>query len=45
MKKHKDADILTVHIKPTYREQVIEELNALKIPRLQVMEAGRAYEW
>lgn len=45
MKKHKDADILTVHIKPSYREQVVEELNALKIPKLQIMEPGHIYEW
>jgi ribonuclease BN (tRNA processing enzyme) len=45
MKKHKDADILTVHIKPSYREQVVAELNALKIPRLRVMEPGETYEW
>jgi cAMP phosphodiesterase len=45
MKKHKEADILTVHIKPTYREQVVEELKALKIPKLNIMEAGRTYEW
>ncbi len=45
MKKHKDVDILTVHIKPTYREQVVAELNALKIPKLSVMEPGRTYDW
>jgi ribonuclease BN (tRNA processing enzyme) len=45
MKKHKDVDILTVHIKPSYREQVVAELNALKIPKLRVMEPGRTYEW
>jgi ribonuclease BN (tRNA processing enzyme) len=43
--KHKNMDILTVHIKPTYREQVVAELNALKIPRLRVMEPGETYEW
>jgi ribonuclease BN (tRNA processing enzyme) len=45
MKKHKDADILTVHIKPSYREQVVAELNALKIPRLRIMKPGYTYEW
>jgi cAMP phosphodiesterase len=45
MKKHKDADILTVHIKPSYREQVVEELNALKIPGLRIMKPGNTYEW
>jgi ribonuclease BN (tRNA processing enzyme) len=40
-----DPDILVVHIKPTYRAEVVEELGALKIPKLTVMEAGRVYEW
>lgn len=42
---HNGLDILTVHIKPAYREQVIAELNALKIPNLGVMEPGRTYSW
>jgi cAMP phosphodiesterase len=42
---HNGIDILTVHIKPAYREQVISELNALKIPNLGVMEPGRIYSW
>jgi cAMP phosphodiesterase len=45
MKKHKDTDILTVHIKPSYREQVVAELNALKIPKLSIMKPGHTYEW
>jgi cAMP phosphodiesterase len=42
---HNGIDILTVHIKPAYRQQVIEELNALKMPNLGVMEPGRTYTW
>ena len=42
---HNGLDILTVHIKPAYRETVIEELKALKIDRLSVMEPGRSYSW
>ena len=42
---HKDLDILAVHLKPTYRPALVEELAALGIPRLRVMEANRAYEW
>ena len=42
---HKDLDVLAVHLKPTYRPTLVEELGALGIPRLRVMEAGRAYEW
>lgn len=42
---HNGLDILAVHIKPAYRQMVIDELNALKIPGLGVMESGRTYEW
>src|ERR1044072_5632231 len=42
---HNGLDILAVHIKPAYRQMVIDELNALKIPRLGVMESGRVYNW
>lgn len=42
---HNGLDILAVHIKPAYRQMVIDELHALKIPGLNVMESGRTYEW
>lgn len=42
---HNGLDILTVHIKPAYRETVIEELKALNVARLSVMEPGRSYSW
>jgi ribonuclease BN (tRNA processing enzyme) len=42
---HNDLDILAVHIKPAYRKRVVEELNALGIPNLSVMEPGRTYVW
>jgi ribonuclease BN (tRNA processing enzyme) len=45
MKKHRNADILIVHIKPSYREQVVSELKQLKIPQLKVMEPGHDYDW
>jgi ribonuclease BN (tRNA processing enzyme) len=43
--KHNGLDILAVHIKPAYRETIINELNALKIPGLGVMQPGTVYEW
>lgn len=43
--KHKDIEILTVHLKPAYRDTIIKELNSLGIPNLRVMEPGRIYEW
>jgi ribonuclease BN (tRNA processing enzyme) len=42
---HNGLDILTVHLKPAYRARLVEELNALQIPRLRVMEPGHIYEW
>lgn len=42
---HNGLDILTVHIKPAYRAQVIQELQALNRPTLGVMEPGKTYSW
>ena len=42
---HNGLDILAVHIKPAYRRMVIDELNALNIPKLGVMEPGKTYNW
>ena len=42
---HNGLDIMAVHLKPSYREEIIEQLNALNIPKLKAMEPGRVYEW
>jgi ribonuclease BN (tRNA processing enzyme) len=42
---HNGIEILAVHLKPAYRQQLIEEIEALGIDKLSVMEAGRVYEW
>ena len=42
---HNGLDILAVHIKPAYRQMVIDELNALNISKLGVMEPGKIYNW
>jgi ribonuclease BN (tRNA processing enzyme) len=42
---HKDLDILAMHLKPSFRLQLIEELAALRVPRLAAMEPGREYTW
>jgi ribonuclease BN (tRNA processing enzyme) len=42
---HRDLDILAMHLKPSFRRQLIEELEALGVPRLSAMEPGREYEW
>ena len=42
---HNGLDILAVHIKPAYREEIIQQLEALQIPNLGVMEPGKTYQW
>lgn len=42
---HNGMDILAVHLKAAYRETLIKELAALKIPKLRAMEPGHVYEW
>jgi cAMP phosphodiesterase len=42
---HNGMDILAVHLKPTYRDTIIAQLNDLNIPKLAVMEPGRTYSW
>ena len=42
---HKGVEILAVHLKPAYRQVIIDELKGLSIPGLEVMEPGRIYDW
>jgi ribonuclease BN (tRNA processing enzyme) len=42
---HEDIDILAMHLKPSFRVRLLEELEALGIPRLTAMVPGREYEW
>jgi ribonuclease BN (tRNA processing enzyme) len=42
---HKGVDILAVHIKPAYRQVIIDELKNLNIAGLGVMEPGKIYNW
>jgi len=42
---HNGMDIMAVHLKPTYRDEIIAELKALNIPKLSVMEPGKVYSW
>jgi len=42
---HNGMDIMAVQLKPSYRDEIVEQLNALNIPKLSVMEPGRVYEW
>jgi ribonuclease BN (tRNA processing enzyme) len=42
---HNGIEILAVHLKPAYRETLVQELKDLGIPKLRVMEPGRTYEF
>src|SRR5689334_12846531 len=42
---HDGLDIMAVHLKAAYREEIIEQLNALQVPNLDVMAPGKIYEW
>jgi ribonuclease BN (tRNA processing enzyme) len=42
---HRDLDILAMHLKPSFRLRLIEELAALEVPGLSAMEPGREYSW
>src|SRR5687767_4921352 len=44
-KMRPDTPIYAVHVKPAYREQVVEEIEALNNPRIIVAEIGREYEF
>ena len=42
---HNGMDIMAVHLKPTYRNEIVQQLDELGIPKLSVMEPGRIYTW
>ena len=43
--KNKTTAIFAINLKPAYYDSIIEELIALKLDRLEVMEPGRVYEF
>lgn len=42
---HNGMDIMAVHLKPTYRDEIVKQLDELRIPKLSVMEPGKVYNW
>ncbi len=42
---HEGMEVLAMHLKPSFRRQLVEELEALGVARLSAMEPGREYEW
>ena len=43
--KRKECAIYVVNIKPMYRDEVVRQLEELKIENLQILEVGQVYEW
>jgi ribonuclease BN (tRNA processing enzyme) len=43
--EHRDAKVLVLNIKPVFRRQIIEEILAMKLPNLEILEVGRLYEF
>jgi ribonuclease BN (tRNA processing enzyme) len=44
-KLHQPAAIIAVHIKARYRDRVVDELQALRLPRLEVGRFGASYDF
>jgi cAMP phosphodiesterase len=42
---HNGMDIMAVHLKPSYRQEIVKQLEDLQIPKLRVMEPGKIYNW
>lgn len=40
-----DCPVYVINIKPTYRAKVIEQLNEVNIPRVEILEVGKVYDW
>ncbi len=40
-----DCPVYVINMKPMYREKVVEQLNKANIPRVQILEVGKVYDW
>lgn len=43
--KHQNCPIFVINLKPMYREQIIRQLEELKIENLEILEVGKVYNW
>lgn len=41
----KECAVYVINIKPMYRNEVVKQIEALKIENLQILEVGRTYQW
>ena len=42
---HRGCSIFIINIKPMYREQIVRQIEKLKIPNLEILEVGKVYQW
>jgi cAMP phosphodiesterase len=40
-----DCPVYVVNLKPTYREAIIDQLSALELRGLEILQVGKVYEW
>lgn len=40
-----DTEVFVINIKPSYRQHVIREIEALQLANVKILEVGRTYEW
>lgn len=43
--KQKNCPVFAINLKPMYCEQIVEELNELKIENLEILKVGKVYEF
>ncbi len=43
--KHGDCPVYVINMKPMYRETVVSQLNEANIPRVEILDVGKVYEW
>lgn len=43
--KHRDCPVWAINLKPMYREQIVRQIESLRIENLNVMEIGKVYNW
>ncbi len=40
-----DCPVYVINMKPMYREKIVEQLNAARLPGVRTLEIGKVYEW
>lgn len=43
--KHRNIPVYVINLKPMFREQIVRQIEKLNIGNLEILEAGRVYDW